>query len=386
MTNELILAGARVFDGTFWFENAVLKIVDGKVASLEAAEHLPKGDHVVDVRGQLIVPGFIDLQVNGGGGVLLNEDRSVAGLSAICAAHAKFGTTALLPTLITDRPEIVTETLLAGKGAKQQNVAGFLGLHMEGPHLSLAKKGAHDPQLVRKMTEADAEELAAAKRDLDVLLITVAPESVSEAQVSELAGVGVTVSLGHTEATFEIANRYQAAGARMATHLFNAMRPFGHREPGLAGAVLTNEALYCGLIADGIHVHPAAMEIAIKAKAHPGRICLVTDAMSPIGTDMKSFTLNGREILRQNGRLTLADGTLAGADIDMLSCILYVHRKLNVHLDEALRMASLYPAQAVKVDERKGRLGKGYDADFVVLSQELALRSTWINGMEVYKH
>jgi N-acetylglucosamine-6-phosphate deacetylase len=384
MKQETIIAGARVFDGEFWFENAVLSVNDGQIAGLEAARELPSGDNVIDAQGQLIVPGFIDLQVNGGGGVLLNDERSVEGIAAICSAHAKFGTTALLPTLITDRPQIVSEVIAAGIAAREQKIAGFLGLHLEGPHLSIAKKGAHDPNLIRAMAPTDVVELIEAKTKLDVLLATVAPENVSQMQVSELAASGVTISLGHTEATFATANDYQAAGARMATHLFNAMLPFGHREPGLGGAALTNSALYCGLIADGVHVHPAAMDIAIKAKAHPGRICLVTDAMSPMGTDMRSFTLNGREILRSEGRLTLADGTLAGADIDMLSCVLYVHQKLGVPLEEALRMASLYPAQAVKMDATKGRLRKGFDADFVMLTQSLDITSTWIAGNQTF--
>jgi N-acetylglucosamine-6-phosphate deacetylase len=384
MKQETIIAGARVFDGEFWFENAVLSVNDGQIAGLEAARELPSGDNVIDAQGQLIVPGFIDLQVNGGGGVLLNDERSVEGIAAICSAHAKFGTTALLPTLITDRPQIVSEVIAAGIAAREQKIAGFLGLHLEGPHLSIAKKGAHDPNLIRAMAPTDVVELIEAKTKLDVLLATVAPENVSQMQVSELAASGVIISLGHTEATFATANDYQAAGARMATHLFNAMLPFGHREPGLGGAALTNSALYCGLIADGVHVHPAAMDIAIKAKAHPGRICLVTDAMSPMGTDMRSFTLNGREILRSEGRLTLADGTLAGADIDMLSCVLYVHQKLGVPLEEALRMASLYPAQAVKMDATKGRLRKGFDADFVMLTPSLDITSTWIAGSQTF--
>lgn len=384
MSKPLIIAGARVFDGEFWFENAVLEISDGKVVSLRAAEVAPTGEDVLDLSGQVIVPGFIDLQVNGGGGVLLNEDQSVEGIAAICAAHSKFGTTALLPTLITDRPDIVSKTLDAGRTAKVENVPGYLGLHLEGPHLSIAKKGAHDPNLIREMTDEDADELIAAKQHLDVLLTTVAPENVSKELVSKLSQAGIIVSLGHTEAGFDLANEYTQAGARMATHLFNAMLPFGHREPGLAGAALTNSDLYCGLIADGVHVHPAAMEIALKSKAHPGRICLVTDAMSPIGTDMTSFELNGRTVLRKNGRLTLANGTLAGADIDMLSCILYVHRKLGVPLEESLRMASLYPAQAVRVDDRKGRLARSFDADFVVLTDDLNLQSTWIGGKKVY--
>lgn len=384
MSKPLIIAGARVFDGEFWFENAVLEIADGKVVSLSTAQVAPTGADVLNLSGQLIVPGFIDLQVNGGGGVLLNDDQSVEGIAAICAAHAKFGTTALLTTLITDRPEIVSRTIKAGQEAKEKQVPGYLGLHLEGPHLSIAKKGAHDPNLIREMTEKDADELIAAKQYLDVLLTTIAPENVSKDFVSKLSEAGIIVSLGHTEAAFDLANDYAQSGARMATHLFNAMPPFGHREPGLAGAVLTNGNLYCGLIADGFHVHPAAMEIALKSKAHPGRICLVTDAMSPIGTDMTSFELNGRTILRENGRLTLANGTLAGADIDMLSCILYVHRKLGVPLEETLRMASRYPAEAVRVDDRKGRLEHSFDADFVVLTQDLQLQSTWIGGNKVY--
>ena len=201
MSKPLIIAGARVFDGEFWFQNAVLEIADGKVVSLTTAQVSPTGDDVLDLSGQLIVPGFIDLQVNGGGGVLLNEDQSVEGIAAICAAHAKFGTTALLPTLITDRPDIVSRTLEAGREAKLKNVPGYLGLHLEGPHLSIAKKGAHDPSLIREMTDKDANELIAAKRYMDVLLTTVAPENVSKSLVSKLSEAGITVSLGHTEAS-----------------------------------------------------------------------------------------------------------------------------------------------------------------------------------------
>ncbi|RYE63792.1 MAG: N-acetylglucosamine-6-phosphate deacetylase, partial [Rhizobiaceae bacterium] len=190
--------------------------------------------------------------------------------------------------------------------------------------------------------------------------------------------------LGHTEASYDTAAAYAKAGIRTVTHLFNAMSPLGHREPGLVGAALDTGALYAGLIADGIHVHPAAMGAALRAKAGPGKIFLVTDAMSTIGTDMTSFTLNGREILRKDGRLTLADGTLAGADIDMISSVRYVHRNLGLSLEEALRMASAYPAQAARIENRKGFLKPGYDADFVVLGADLSMKSTWISGECAY--
>jgi N-acetylglucosamine-6-phosphate deacetylase len=378
------LTNARIFDGFNWHENSALLIEDGKVVGIVAKIELPSGGTQIDADGAIIVPGFIDLQVNGGGGVMLNDDQSVEGIRHICEAHAKFGTTALLPTLITDTREITAGTIKAGLEAKAAKIPGFLGLHLEGPHLSVARKGTHHPGLIRPMEDIDLERLLAIGHSFEALMITIAPENTTLEQVTALADGGFTVSLGHTNASYETAKAYSDAGARTVTHLFNAMSPLENRTPGLVGAALDLGSLSTGIIADGFHVHPASMGIALRAKQGPGRIFIVTDAMSTIGTDMTGLTLNDRQIYRKDGRLTLADGTLAGADIDMLSSVLFVHQTLGLDFEEAVRMASLYPAQAVRIADRKGRLQVGYDADFVVLTENYDMISTWIGGNEVF--
>nr|CAD6428559.1 N-acetylglucosamine-6-phosphate deacetylase [Rhizobium sp. Q54] len=378
------IRGARIFDGETWHQGASLLLSEGRVVAIVPDTDIPGEADVVEAEGGMLVPGFVDLQVNGGGGVMLNDAPTVEGLRTICSAHARFGTTAILPTLITDTPETTAAVIAAGRQAIAESVPGFLGLHLEGPHLSLGRKGAHDPSLIRPMEEADLHLLLSCRGAFPAMMVTVAPENVTEAQVSRLAEAGLTVSLGHTDAGFETVQRYAQAGARTVTHLFNAMSPLGHREPGMVGAALHTGSLHAGLIADGIHVHPAAMAIALRSKQGPGRIFVVTDAMSPIGTDLTRFTLNGREILRRDGRLTLADGTLAGADIDMLSSLQFLHRVLGLPFEEALRMVSTYPAEAARLSGRKGCLAAGADADFVLLTDDLSMKSTWIGGACVY--
>ena len=233
------------------------------------------------------------------------------GIETICRAHAQFGTTALLATLITDTPQITAAAIAAGAEAARKKIPGFLGLHLEGPHLSRSRKGAHDPALIRPMTDADQAALIAARKDVPVLLTTVAPESASPERIAALAAAGIIVSLGHSDATYATAQKSAAAGASMVTHLFNAMSQIGNREPGLAGAAIDLGGLSAGLIADGIHVDPATIAIAVRAKNGPANIFLVTDAMATIGTDMKSFTLNGRTIKRDR-RPADAGGRYAG--------------------------------------------------------------------------
>jgi N-acetylglucosamine-6-phosphate deacetylase len=379
--NSTAIFGARIFDGEIWHDGKTLLVADGRFAAIADNAGIAQDIPRIDASGLRIVPGFIDLQVNGGGGVLLNEQPDVDGIRRICAAHAAFGTTALLPTLITDTPAITLRALDAGRVAQAEGVPGFLGLHMEGPHLSVARKGAHDPQLIRVMGEDDLARLAEARASVPTLMATVAPENVSTNQVRRLVAEGIVVSLGHSDTDCETAKRYADAGASVVTHLFNAMSPLTHREPGMVGAALTSPHLSAGLIADGFHVDPAAISIALKAKAAPGRIFLVTDAMSTIGTDILEFTLNGRKILRQGGRLTLADGTLAGADIDMLSSVRFLVERVHVPLEEALRMASLYPAEVAGFGDRKGKIAAGFDADFLILDPDhLSIRQTWIGG------
>ncbi|TGT35488.1 N-acetylglucosamine-6-phosphate deacetylase [Mesorhizobium sp. M8A.F.Ca.ET.165.01.1.1] len=385
MSDRFALTGARIFDGDDWHEGAALVVRDGLVEAMLPQGALPGDIRAIDTGGGMLVPGFVDIQVNGGGGVMLNDHPDVASIETICRAHAPFGTTALLPTLITDTPAITAAAIAAGEAAALQKVPGFLGLHLEGPHLSIARKGAHDPALIRPMTDADQAMLMAARRKLPVLLTTIAPESVDPARVTALAKAGIVVSLGHSDTGHATAKAFAEAGASVVTHLFNAMSQIGNREPGLAGAALDIGTLSAGLIADGIHVHPATIRIALDAKQGPGRIVLVTDAMATIGTDMTSFTLNGRTIYRKDGSLRLADGTLAGADLDMISAIRFMHRTVGLDLSEALRMASLYPAQAIGQSHRLGRFANGTAADIVALSDDLGIGSVWIGGDKVFE-
>jgi N-acetylglucosamine-6-phosphate deacetylase len=375
-----IFTGAAIFDGETLREGLALVVEGGCVAALVSEAAAPEGTRVA-LDGGVLCPGFIDLQVNGGGGVMLNDAPDVAGIETICAAHAALGTTGLLPTLITDTFETTRAVIEAGVAAAGKGVPGFLGLHLEGPHLDPRRKGAHDPRLIRPMTEADLALLTDAARRLPALLVTVAPESATRAQIAALAEAGAIVSLGHTDTGAAGAVAGFAAGARVVTHLFNAMSPLGHREPGLVGAALDTEGAAAGLIADGIHVSPIAMRAALAAKRGTDAIFLVTDAMAVAGTDMDGFTLHGRRILRRNGRLTLEDGTLAGADVDFPGEMRVLTRE-GIPLARALRMATVAPARVLRRDDL-GRLRPGGAADFAHLDGDLALAGVWRAGVAI---
>ncbi|RUT32514.1 N-acetylglucosamine-6-phosphate deacetylase [Arsenicitalea aurantiaca] len=384
MSTLLALTGATIFDGELMHHRSALLVRDGVVEGLAAADS-PLAAERVAFDGGLIVPGFLDLQVNGGGGALFNADPTPRTIATLCDTFAKTGTTGLLPTLVTDTPETTALAIAAGIAVAEAGDPRFLGLHLEGPHLSVARKGAHDPALIRPMTDADEAALIAARRRLPALLVTLAPETVPPERIARLASAGVTVSLGHSDAPYALARAAAEAGAGLVTHLFNAMSQLGHREPGLVGAALDSPALHAGLIADGIHVHPAAIRTALAAKAAgPGRIFLVTDAMSPTGTDQRRFILNGREVHRADGALRLADGTLAGADLTMIDAVRFMVEGVGLDLPEALRMASLHPATALGIAPHRGHLQKGARADFIHLSDGLACRSTWVGGTRVW--
>ncbi|KQN72539.1 N-acetylglucosamine-6-phosphate deacetylase [Devosia sp. Leaf64] len=385
MSDLLAISGARIFDSRDWHDDAALLIEFGYISGIARASDIPTNAERVRLDGGMIVPGFIDLQVNGGGGILLNNDPSIDGIRTICAAHAQFGTTGLLPTVITDTVEVNEAAIAAGKAAAQAHVPGFLGLHLEGPHLAISRKGTHDPALIRAMTDADLARLKSAAADLPNLLCTVAAETVPAEQIKELVDAGAVVSLGHSDASYNEAIAAFDAGATMATHLFNAMSQIGNREPGLVGAVLDRPDIFAGLIADGIHVHAGSIGIALRGKRGDGRIFLVTDAMSQTGTDIQTLTLNGRTITRSDGALRLADGTLAGADLDMIDAVNFMIDTIGLDPSEALRMASLYPAESMNIADAHGTLLKGAVGSFVHLSEERSIRSTWINGVKAFQ-
>lgn len=382
-TSGKAFVGATIFDGHNRYENSALMTDGGLVTTIIPADDIPADTKTIVLGGGLLAPGFVDLQVNGGGGVLLNDQPTVAGIETICAAHAQFGTTTLLPTLITDNQEVTHRAVAAGIEAAKKSVSGFIGLHLEGPHLSVARKGAHDAALVRPMGSDDLNFLKESRSALPHLMTTVAPESVSNAQISELTDAGIVISLGHTAATYETAVEAASVGVKAVTHLFNAMSPLTHREPGLVGAALETGHLSIGIIADGIHVHPAAISIALSAKKGPGKIFLITDAMSTIGTDQKSFTLNGRTITRDSGKLVLEDGTLAGADLDMITAVQFMTNTVGIGVDEALRMAALYPAQCIGA-ETIGHLRNGAVANMVHLNDGLAIQSVWSAARQIH--
>ena len=368
------IRAARIFDGHRWHDDAALLVQDGRVAGIVPAAEAANATQAPG----WIVPGLVDLQVNGGGGVMLNDDPSPQGIARICAAHAAFGTTALMATLITDRPEVTRAAIAAATTAQP----GLAGLHLEGPHFDPRRKGTHDPALIRPMTADDLATLIEAARTLPHLICTLAPEAATLAQIRALADAGAVVSLGHSDCSFDTAQAGFDAGARMATHLFNAMSPMTHRAPGLTGAALEDGRVWAGLIADGIHVDNPVLRIALRAKAGPGRMFLVSDAMSTIGTDLPGFTLNGRQIFRKDGRLTLADGTLAGADIALIDALRHVHLELGLPLEDALQLATLFPAQAIGATDL-GHLTPGARADFVALTPQITAAATWIGGQQV---
>lgn len=379
MSNLRAFIGAELFDGASRQKDAAVLVDDDHVVAVVAPGNLPEQAEKVWLDGGLLAPGFVDLQVNGGGGALLNDVPTVDGVRTITRAHVKTGTTALLPTLITDNIEVTSAAIEAVRAAIAVGVPGCLGIHLEGPHLSLARKGAHDPALIRPMDDEDFARVTST--GIGNVLLTVAAETVPPDRIARLAAAGVHVSIGHSDASYEVAFAAFSAGAHGATHLFNAMSQLGHRAPGVVGAALNHPDSWCGLIADGFHVHPGAIDAAIRAKRAPGRIFLVSDAMSTVGSDLTEIVLNGRRIERHGGKLTLADGTLAGSDLDMLGAVRFMVGTIGISLDETLRMASLYPAQFLGVDRRHGRIAAGARADFVHLGEMIDLRAVYIGGV-----
>ncbi|WOI10425.1 N-acetylglucosamine-6-phosphate deacetylase [Thalassospira lucentensis] len=376
---DFAITNARVFDGTdFQSEKAVI-VRDGKVDAIVGNRHIPENISVIDAGNQILAPGLIDVQVNGGGGVLLNDEPNIDGIRAIMAGHRKYGTTAMLPTLITDHRDKMEAAITAVTDAISQDVPGIVGIHLEGPYLNAERKGVHDANIIRPM-EDDAIDLLT-RLPNGRILVTMAPEKAAKGTIKKLADRGVLVCAGHTAGTYSHIQAAITEGMRGFTHLFNAMSPMTHREPGVAGAAMADDNTWCGLIADGYHVHPAVLKVAIHAKAK-GKIMLVTDAMPTVGADEKRFVLGGEEIIATDGRCALADGTLAGSDLDMIAAVKNCVEMVGIDLGEALRMASLYPATFLKLDDIMGRIAPSYQADMILFDDDYNVTRSWIKGAE----
>jgi len=373
------LCGGRVFTGERFLEDHAVLVDGDRILDVLPAASLPAEFCRHDLGGGVLAPGFIDVQVNGGGGVLFNESRTAEGATAIALAHARHGSTGLLPTFITDRPDRRVEAVAAIREAIAAKAPGILGIHLEGPFLATARKGAHDPGLIRPLTDGDVDALL--DSGIDKVLLTVAAENASPRQIRRLADGGIIVSLGHSAASYEMAAAAADAGARGVTHLYNAMSPLEHRAPGLVGAALDHGGLWAGFIADGHHAHPAALRIALRAKQGPARLFLVSDAMPPAASLGTTFALNGRTVTMRDGKLTLEDGTVAGSVLTMDQAVKYAVDHLHQPLTEALRMASLYPAQFLRLDRNRGRIAPRFVADMVLLGDDLSVRRVWIAGV-----
>lgn len=376
------LTASQVFDGTRVHAHAtVLFDGSGRIHALyPQGSTLPEGTMLQRLGHGILAPGLVDLQVNGGDGEMVGAGTDATQLARICAVHAQLGATAILPTLITDRPEVTRRVIAAGIEAAQKDTPGFGGLHLEGPHLDPARKGAHDARLIRPMYPEDLALLCEAALALPALMLTVAPGVVAPEQIARLSGAGAIVSLGHSDCSAEEAQAAYRAGARCVTHLYNAMSGLQARAPGLVGTALTT-GLRAGIIADGVHVAPEALQIALKMKA-PDGLFLVSDAMAVAGTALERFTLGGREIRRAGGRLTLADGTLAGADVSLPQSLAHLVG-LGVAIERALAMASRIPADVIGARDR-GHLATGARGDLVFLGPDMVLRAVWVAGVPVW--
>ena len=372
-----VLYGARIFDGERLRDDCALVIEGASIQALTRFEDRPRGGEQVDLGGGVLSsPGFVDWQINGGGGVMFNAEPTVEGIAAIAAAHRRAGVTGFLPTVVTDAPRVLDAALAAAREARKR-VPGALGIHVEGPFIDLKRKGVHPPEFIRPMQEKDADALIEARAG--AMVVTLAPVSVPFERIARLAKAGIVVSLGHSDASAEEALSVFDAGATAVTHLYNAMSQLSSRAPGVVGAALSDPRIVCGLIADGEHAHPAAYRPAIAAKS-PRGVALVSDAMPAAAGGPDVFELQGRRITRIGNKLTAEDGTLAGAAITMRDAVDYVVNVLKIPLADALMMATLTPARLLRVDDRIGQLKPGYRADLVHLTDDLQVAEVWTGG------
>lgn len=371
------LLNGRVLAGEDFAEGRAVLVRGGRIAAVVDAADVPAQFARVDLEGDWLLPGFIDAQVNGGGGVLFNNTPTVEGVRAIARAHRRFGTTGLLPTLITDDPDTMRAGVAAVRAALEAGAPGVLGIHLEGPWLAEARKGTHDAARFRL---PDDDELAlATSLGRGVTLITLAPERVPAQTIRALAQRGAIVAAGHTDASYEQARAGIDAGIRGFTHLYNAMSPLQGRAPGVVGAALEDRDTWVGVIVDGVHVHPASLRVALAAKPR-GKVFLVTDAMPMVGGEDASFDLYGETVAAREGVVRNAAGALAGSALDMLAAVRNAVDLLGVPLAEAARMASTYPADFLGLARTHGRIAPGCRADLVRLDRDMNLRGTWIGG------
>jgi N-acetylglucosamine-6-phosphate deacetylase len=372
------LFNCRLFDGEELHQDMAIVMDGDRVVEISAQQEFSgEFDESLNLQQHILAPGLIDIQVNGGGGVMFNDDPSVETIRKIGAAHRQFGTTGFLPTLISTDIDVMQQAVSAVGQAIDEGVPGVLGVHLEGPYLNSEKQGIHNSDKFQNLDEAAFELLTSLANGR--MLVTIAPELTSNSLINRLSVAGVLVFAGHSAATYEQTCAALDAGLRGFTHLFNAMSQFGSRDPGMVGAALENQYSWCGIIADGQHVHPASFHIAVAAK-RKGFTVLVTDAMATVGSDLSVFNFDGVELEVADGSCRTPDGHLAGSNLDMISAVCNAAKYAQIDSFEALRMASCYPAQALGMEDQLGYIRPGYKASFIELDDDLNLYRSWIDG------
>jgi len=377
VATALINANALTTDG---FKDRQSVLIDGgKIVGVHDDGTCPAGSGVQhDMGGRMLVPGFIDLQVNGGGGVLFNDSPTVDGIRAIGEAHRAFGTTAFLPTLISDDHDVMAAAIDAVDAAIAEGVPGVIGLHLEGPFLNAERRGVHDASKFGSIGEGDIHLMSSLKRGKT--LVTLAPETTTPEAIKSLTDRGVIVAAGHTQANYDQTIEAMDTGLTGFTHLFNAMKPMQSRDPGIIAAALEDHRAWCGIIADGHHVHPAMLRLALRAKVGE-QIFLVTDAMPSVGSKDKQFSLGDLNVEVIDGKCVTASGTLAGSDLDMLSAVRNARDFLNISLERAVNMASRIPARFMRLGDQMGDIRVGQQANLVLINKNFEVVETWIDGV-----
>lgn len=376
------LVNGRIYSGHQILDNHAVVIANGRIDRVIPRESLPAEVEQRDMAGAIIAPGFIDLQLNGCGGVQFNDDidaLSVETLEIMQRANQKSGCTSFLPTLITSSDELMQRAIETMRAYLQKHQHQALGLHLEGPWLSKAKKGTHNPALIRLPDAALVQYLC---ENADVITkVTLAPENAGSDVIRQLTEAGIIVSAGHSNATYEEAKAGFSAGVSFATHLYNAMPTFAGREPGLIGALFDSPDVYCGIIADGLHVHYANVRNAKRIKGD--KLVLVTDATAPAGAAISEFIFAGKTIYYRDGLCVDENGTLSGSALTMIEAVQNSVEHAGIALDEALRMASLYPARAMGVERQLGSIEAGKIANLTVFTRDFKIIKTFVNGDDV---
>lgn len=372
---QTALINCRVLVPAGLRDDLVVVIEGDRIKSL--CDRVPEQAEIRDLGGLLLLPGFVDVQVNGGGGRLFNDDPSVETIACIAAAHRRFGTTGLMPTLISDDLAVVERGIRAVDAAIEAGVPGVLGIHIEGPFLSEKRHGIHLPAKLRRLGDEHIALLASGQRGCT--MVTLAPECATAEQIATLVKAGVRVSLGHSDAEYAVARGALDAGASGFTHLFNAMSQLANRAPGMVGAALESETAFAGIIVDGQHLHPATVRIALRAIGSD-RLMLVSDAMPTVGAEIGSFELQGRKILLDGDRLADESGTLAGSVLTMARAVQTLMMQTGVSLQRAVAMATRVPAAFLGLDHEVGAIAPGMRADLIALDRDFGVRLCWTSG------